>query len=565
MNSDGESDKDLRAFEREVLDPFHESLPSYERDRPTAIYAALAAYDSHTITELLATPMLLSGQPHAGHAQILKGLDEGFSQAIRWIVDPSNVIAPLPRSDSALIQEAAAFASHASQYVDVADFHKMYGRGQVSVEVDQASRTVRFLLPDQASPGQAMQPLTDGFASQLGWGQGVMKSSPDESSRNAFLSALDSIQHSLVQGRIVLDDPRRCADPDVLQGLKAMMPHERHYLDPNAGLIGFTFSNYDRFFEALRSWSLVASFKYVQCATGGMKQETCMPTQVVCKNQFLASISAMADLPEAVAEKILARLAYDGRTKSPDIFQQPLLIAGDTVSWSARNIINSRHVRNLFKLMSRTPQLANHAATLIGNRDGAMLQDLGTLFARKGKCDYKLETPVAAGGEEGDIDLLVANRKCPEELLLLELKAVVDADEINEMHEVTNCLKEGQRQLEKVERILGAMTPDARRGLFKFVRWQQVTEIYKVVVTPHTLPHQQYDHSIIPAVSIDNIVYRMRDNHLACPRKFWQRAVDKPWLVPPVEYESYHQAVLIGDVTYELPAFRSPATNRVPE
>jgi hypothetical protein len=164
MNKGHDFDGLLRYFEREVLDPFDTSLPLFGRDRPAAIYAALAAYDSHIINEHLSTPMLLSDRPHAGHAQILKGIDEGFSQAMRWIVDPGKVIAASPRPDSALIQEAAAFAGHASRYVDVADFHKMYGRAQVSVEVDEPSRTVRFLLPDQASPGQAVQPLTDGSA-----------------------------------------------------------------------------------------------------------------------------------------------------------------------------------------------------------------------------------------------------------------------------------------------------------------------------------------------------------------------------------------------------------------
>ncbi len=546
----------LRDFERDVLDKFHESIPFYHHERPAAIYSALAAYDSHIMTELLSAPMLLSGQPQVGHAQILKGLDEGFGQAIRWLVYPDNVESPLPQANAKLIQEAAGFARHASQYVDVADLHRMYGRDQVSIEADRDGRRVRFVYPEGTPPGQAMQSLEDGFASQQRWGQGLMNSSSADSDRQHFQSLLAAVEHSNQDGRILLKNPQQCVADDLYVFLKQLMPTERHYLDDLSDLVGFTFSDYNSFFNALRAWSFVASMKYIECATSGMNQELCMPTQVVDRDHFLSNIATMASLSPETSERILARLTYDDRTKSPEIFQQPLLVNDNTVSWSARCIINSRHVRNMLKLMARTTSLSDHAATLVGTREEAMLRDLGGRFSRKGKSDYKLQTIVAAGGEEGDIDLLVANQKFPEELLLVELKAVLDADEINEMDTATKYLQQGQAQLEKVERILQAMTLTDKEALFKFVPWRQVIQIYKVVISPRTLPHHGFDHSTIPAISIDNVIERMRANHLASPQKFWQRALDKPWLQPPGQCERSYCPILIGDVTYEMPGFR---------
>ncbi|MCH7752407.1 MAG: hypothetical protein IH898_09675 [Planctomycetes bacterium] len=61
-----------------------------------------------------------------------------------------------PTDDSKIIEEAAEFCAFAGRYVDIADFHKMYGRGQVEIEVDENARKVRFVTPKGKLPAGSM-------------------------------------------------------------------------------------------------------------------------------------------------------------------------------------------------------------------------------------------------------------------------------------------------------------------------------------------------------------------------------------------------------------------------
>jgi len=79
MNSADDNERILRKFEREVLDPFHLSLPLMQRPLGEALYAVMAAYDS-TLVSLRA----ISAQ-----------MDEhaiGTRQAIRVIVQAAHVL-----------------------------------------------------------------------------------------------------------------------------------------------------------------------------------------------------------------------------------------------------------------------------------------------------------------------------------------------------------------------------------------------------------------------------------------------------------------------------------------
>jgi len=98
--------------------------------------------------------------------------------------------------------------------------------------------------------------------------------------------------------------------------------------------------------------------------------------------------------------------------------------------------------------------MKKYADTLIGSREAAMLRDLGDLFSRRGRCNYKLTTKVKCGNREGAIDLLAYNPKFPDELLLVEAKANLGADEINEVDHATEEMRKGQRQVQNAASIL---------------------------------------------------------------------------------------------------------------
>jgi hypothetical protein len=133
--ADEETERVFRKFEREVLDKHHETLALWSRDRSAAVYAALAQFDCFAILSLFGPPAM-SG---VGATQILKNLEEGLAEALRWLHNGDPQIDLTPTDDPKIIEEAGEFCRSAGKYVDIADFHKMYGRGQVEVEVDEAA------------------------------------------------------------------------------------------------------------------------------------------------------------------------------------------------------------------------------------------------------------------------------------------------------------------------------------------------------------------------------------------------------------------------------------------
>ncbi len=193
-------------------------------------------------------------------------------------------------------------------------------------------------------------------------------------------------------------------------------------------------------------------------------------------------MQTLSGLPSDCVEAITLRLTYDDRTEWPEVFQQPLFCGPKTVAWSVSVPQSSKYLRNMLKLMSRTKALGKQAATLIGSREGAMLRELGDEFSHKGRCAFKLNTPIQDGDKQGEIDLLMYNCKLPEELLVIEGKAVLGVDEINEVDAATKEMQRAQQQLRKAIDILKFLPNDEKAKLFRFVNWSMVKDIYGVVV-----------------------------------------------------------------------------------
>src|SRR5882724_11792142 len=84
---------------------------------------------------------------------------------------------------------------------------------------------------------------------------------------------------------------------------------------------------------------------WAKLALSGRNQEQRMPTQVIPADQFRDALVKLTGLTPQIVDCISARLAFDCRTKSPCIFQQPLVVGGGNVAWSPYLIIYSRYDR----------------------------------------------------------------------------------------------------------------------------------------------------------------------------------------------------------------------------
>ena len=190
-------EKLFREYERQ-LDGYHKSLSLWGRPRPEAVYGVMG------IPDIIFLPLLRGLMPPVltgPRAQRLKGLEEGAAQALRWLTE-AGCTSVRSVVDCDLIYAAQEFCMHAANYVTIADFHALYGRGWATTRVDAELSTVTFDAAE--GPGQHDALAWHEQVRELG-NRGVdlaMKMKPSEVKRGRQL--LREVKHQLVDGHIRL-------------------------------------------------------------------------------------------------------------------------------------------------------------------------------------------------------------------------------------------------------------------------------------------------------------------------------------------------------------------------
>jgi hypothetical protein len=551
-STSSKSDRELLHEYEKTLDSHHQTLDLWNRDRGEATFAALAQFDVDMIVKPEVLPALGSGE--LSTAKHLKGRQEGVSQAIEWLSNRATDVRLTPGMNRDLYIQAYKFCEFASTYVDIADFYKMYLRGQIGISVDDASKTVRFVWASEIDKNRTIR----GYENRA-WERKKLKeirslNSPDRI-RGELETALKKLQPEIADGRLAFRQPGQALEPFVrLANLFSLAEYD--FVTDGTDLCGISAGDYGRCFTWWRAWAFALQMAYRNhCVThtDDLRNLRVVPTQFMARDALLKALQQCTDLPSATVDEVLRRLTYGSLPSSPALYLQPLLSSGDEVAWSPAIITSSSYMRNMLRLMARVPDWSNCAANVIGDRAPAMLRTLGLWFQKRGKCDFKLMRPIKSASDETDIDLLVYSRHFPEDLLIIEGKAILAVDEVNEVDKATVDMQDGQQQATRAQAILKELSVEDKASLFPFVNWKAVKRELMMVVTPNSEPHQGFDHSSIPAISLATINAYMRDNHFASPKKFFVRAQTRPWRGSErvlVDQHLHHQ---VGVVAYELP------------
>ena len=226
-------------------------------------------------------------------------------------------------------------------------------------------------------------------------------------------------------------------------------------------------------------------------------------------------------------------------------------------AWSTSVVSNASPERNLLRLLARMKEGQQLTSSLIGDRDRSLAVKFGKHLQDACGYQFKVETDVASSEENGDIDVLAYNTKVPSEVLIVECKAVLAADEINEVGGVAKAIAKGQKQLQKIERIFAEMDQTRRRDLFKFVDWSKVKTFHYLVLTPDSEPGPGMLLKEIPAISLNAIYDCFSDKQLKSPSRLVSRARSTPWLDNVKNSESASLPVVVNDWTFWLPALRT--------
>lgn len=536
----------LRLYEKE-LDAFYRTYPLVQRDRADAVYSVLSAYDSLVLFDAGILPRARFSTDFVIHA---KYLEDGLTYAIRWLHDGKEVCDLRSSTSRDLAVESAAFLHFARDYAVVADLHYMYGRKQLDVCVEPVSRTVSFQYRHHG-----LSPLSGSDDTAHAGLRSLLASRGDENTslfREARV-AMTNASWEQLDGRIVLRDGAVLRDP-ALATICSRVDNAQDELIPAAtDLLGFTVEQFNSVVAILRRWSFCALFRFIENVLGGVPQVECSATQIVERSRFDEFVGEATGLEPKVIGQIIRRLSYDERSPRPDILLQPLVCGPRFVSWSPRVMQSTRALRNVLRVMLRTKAQRDYTATVVGSRERRMLVRLGDMFATRGGCQFKVARKMAAGGEKGEMDLLVYSTREPSQLLLIEGKAVLGADEINEVDAVTKEMQKGQDQLRRCLRVLDSMSEADKCSLYPFVKWHLVREVFAVVVTLDSDPNEVYDHSEIPGIALSTISLRCRDKHFRSPRAFWAACKERRWQKHLDGLDHGVHPLRIGDVTYHVP------------
>jgi len=545
MNADDEIL--FREYERQ-LDDHHTTLGLWTKPRAEAIYAVLTIPDAVFLVPMLSNmPPVMTG----GLGQSLKQGEEGVTQALRWLCAEGNTSVQSV-ADHGLIELAHEYTLFASKYVNIADFHMMYGRGLAEVTIDSANKTVTF--ESVSGPGQ-----TDASA----WHELVR----DQANRGMDLAlgmnstdvtrskrVLAGIGHDLVEGRIVLAPLPNDLVPCLGETLLTTRGLEHVPLPVGTDLMGFTIDEFWSFTGAVTAWSHAAFMRYCRCVRQKTPQHECMPTQLVDEAFFVEQVSRLGNLDAAKVKAVLDRLTYQPGPKA-DILLTPFLHSENRIAWSPTVVMKMRHERNLLKVMARGPKaMSDYAATVNGCRDRPLAQLIGAEFNKHGY-QYKLEERIAAGGEETDVDVLLWLSAKPAELLIIEAKAILPPDEINEVNDAAEVMLEAQEQVLCAIRILKAMPIGEKQRKFKFVPWERIEYYAGIAATTDAEPHSKIDPKQVPVISLNTLRSRFQPRDFRSPRRFWQTCADRPWVRSEIEEgDERHIDARVGELTYRLSA-----------
>ncbi|MCH7702564.1 MAG: hypothetical protein IID37_12840, partial [Planctomycetes bacterium] len=165
----------------------------------------------------------------------------------------------------------------------------------------------------------------------------------------------------------------------------------------------------------------------------------------------------------------------------------------------------------------------------------------------------KLFTKVATREENGEIDILAWTSRAPREILLIEAKFVLPADEVNEVKDLTERLRGGQKQAERCLRILDGLSARAKREVFKFVPWESIEKQYAIVVNNEGVPNSAYAPERIPSMDLPVLKQRLRPRDWRRPELLWEAARSREWLADVRRMQPAWRPVSLGEVVYEVP------------
>lgn len=295
----------LTRLEEDVLDVFHRTLPLWNRPRPVAIFATLAAFDLLNAPTALFLPGVAA---NPGSIQQLKWLHDSLIVALRffWQDEHFHTIDPVVSAD--ITTEAMKFLVHAKNYALLSDFHTGFNRGLYRIEVSETESRVRFLPSERDGSSPDPAGLLDTFPGYWQHMSKVMQKGKVQGQN--FVDACRRVPNHFEDGRVVIDDASRLGCREIEEFTQLLLPPENRHLSDSADLLGFSAGDFHCFWRAIFKWSVTAFGAYCDAWFSGGEQYSHLPTQFVAREKLVEEISLLSGLARDKVALCLERLTF---------------------------------------------------------------------------------------------------------------------------------------------------------------------------------------------------------------------------------------------------------------
>lgn len=537
----------LRKIELTVLDPFHRRFTFFQLPPNVAFASMLRAVDSTLYTlQMIRDTSKRPGQFVLG--QRLKHINESLPIALRWAHPGPGVPLYSGAIDAPLIDKAGEVLVHAQTYAMLETFHVGYSRGVYRISACPKERVIRF-TPVIGDTIRSVLFYSDLLQSQ----SSHLKTHARPGHRH--VNPMHDVMPVFVDGCVSPQFAVSAVFPELISmlGPKAIM--EILPLDQSWSMGAFTVGQFYAYWKVLHAWSYVASNIYLSSCEQGLPQEQCMPTQYIDRAAFIDKIAALTSLDRTVVDSITEFLTYGQGARKPDAFLHPLFTDGRGITWSSLIVGLSCQPRNALKLLCQRPHTRDAGASLNGRRELVLLRRFGNLLQTRAGYSFKLTTRLKSGGKEAEVDLLAYTRNAPNEVLLVQAKTPIAADDIAEIQEVSRDIEHAVAQSHRCEYILRGMSNQDKSAVFRFVDWARANHYFHLVITPDSEPGGRTNAQGVPAISLAAMLVRLRRRDFKRPSELCRVCGNRPWLRDLEPRVTGYERVVVGDAFYELPTF----------
>ncbi len=541
----------LRRWEAD-LDSFHEQYELFHYEPTHATFATLAAIDmaftgsmidaAERSQDLLGTDAALATQ---------RTQQEGFAQIFRWLCAKNGQLDAKVTHDPAIFRSVYDLLQHAQCYTDIADFHRMLNRGDCELEVQAEPPTCRFVPVRPTGSLCPSMGMHEDFLdlmrrkSQL-LGSGRVKVT------TAWVQAVVDQSRIMVQSNsLVVTNPRAFANLDFQQSISRIVPQEEIACNKTTDCGGFTMEQFDRCWMVLLLWSTAVWFVFSRVARRVFPSVPAMAVQRVDRISLHALLAECAGVSESIAENVCSRLSFASETHNPDIQLTPLLQSEGMYLWSPGLIIMLRHQRNMLRLMARMPATKALADNAIGSREPAMISRVERKLQKYGFRTVTLRRWKSEDAE-GEIDLLAWREAEDDGAIIIEAKACLRPDEINEVDALTQSADKAAAQLATSIAALKSNSQSEHRFVPEMPALL-TSKLRPIVLFLEGSPSNRYTHSDVPAVNLRGFLDRFRSSDFRSAERLWEAAKEKRWLPKVSPASTQWLDVKVGKVTYKLP------------